>query len=39
VHRYGDEAAWWVKFGIDPTITARALWLKTHPVPQSQAHF
>jgi hypothetical protein len=35
VHRCGDEAAWWVKFGIDPTISARALWLKTHPVPQS----
>ena len=33
VHRCGDEAAWWVKFGIDPTISARALWLKTHPVP------
>jgi hypothetical protein len=34
VHRCADEAAWWVKFGIDPTISARALWLKTHPVPQ-----
>jgi hypothetical protein len=34
VHRCGDEAAWWVKFGIDPAISARALWLKTHPVPQ-----
>ncbi|MFZ2081171.1 MAG: ERF family protein [Xanthobacteraceae bacterium] len=34
VHRCGDEAAWWVKFGIDPTISARALWLKTHPVPR-----
>jgi hypothetical protein len=33
VHRSGDEAAWWVKFGIDPTISARVLWLKTHPVP------
>jgi hypothetical protein len=32
VHRCGDEAAWWVKFGIDPTINARALRLKTHPV-------
>ena len=36
VHRCGDEAAWWAKFGIDPTISARALWLKTHPVPQFQ---
>jgi hypothetical protein len=34
VHRCRDEAAWWVKFGIDPTISARALWLKTHPVPR-----
>jgi hypothetical protein len=40
VHRCGDEAAWWVKFGIDPTISARALWLKTHPVPRpSRADF
>jgi hypothetical protein len=31
VHRYGDEAAWWRKAGIDPGITARALWLATHP--------
>ena len=34
VHRCGDEAAWWVKLGIDPTISARALWLKTHRFPQ-----
>ena len=33
VHRCGDEAAWWNKVGIDPTVTARALWLKTHPLP------
>ena len=33
VHRYGDEAAWWNKVGIDPTATARALWLATHPLP------
>jgi len=32
VHRCSDEAAWWEKVGIDPTITARALWLKTHPL-------
>jgi hypothetical protein len=32
VHRYGDEAAWWQKAGLDPTIAARALWLETHPV-------
>ncbi|MFY9900182.1 MAG: ERF family protein [Xanthobacteraceae bacterium] len=33
VHHCGDEAAWWSTAGIDPTITARALWLKTHPLP------
>jgi hypothetical protein len=33
VHRSGDEAAWWKRAGIDPSITARALWLETHPLP------
>ena len=33
VHRCGDESAWWDKVDIDPTVTARALWLKTHPLP------
>ena len=33
VHRSGDEAAWWGKAGIDPTVAARALWLETHPLP------
>jgi len=33
VHRSGDEAAWWTKAGIDPTVVARALWLETHPLP------
>jgi len=28
----GDEAAWWKKAGIDPTVPARALWLETHPL-------
>jgi hypothetical protein len=32
VHRYGDEAAWWRKIGVDPTVAARALWLETHPL-------
>jgi ERF superfamily len=32
-HRSGDEAAWWNNAGVDPTITARALWLETHPLP------
>jgi ERF superfamily len=32
VHRSGNEAAWWEKAGIDPTLGARALWLETHPL-------
>jgi hypothetical protein len=35
VHRCGDEAVWWEKSGIDPTIAARTLWLQTHPLPQA----
>jgi hypothetical protein len=35
VHHCGDEAAWWNKAGIDPTVTARALWLQTHPLSQA----
>ena len=35
VHRCGDEAAWWNETGIDPTASARALWLRTHPLPPS----
>jgi ERF superfamily len=37
VHHCGDEAAWWQRTGIDPTISARALWLKTHPLPTAPA--
>jgi hypothetical protein len=32
VHRCGDEAAWWQKATLDPTVAARALWLETHPM-------
>jgi hypothetical protein len=32
VHHCGDEASWWEKAGIDPTVSARQLWLKTHPL-------
>jgi ERF superfamily protein len=32
VHRFGDEAAWWQKAGLDPTVAARALWLETRPM-------
>ncbi len=34
-HRSGNEAAWWKNAGVDPTITARALWLETHPLPRT----
>src|SRR6516164_6114931 len=33
VHGCGDETAWWNNMGIDPTGSARALWLKSHPLP------
>jgi hypothetical protein len=33
LHRQVDETIWWMKLGIDPNSTARALWLKTHPLP------
>ena len=36
VHRCGDEAAWWRKTGIDPTLTARLLWLESHPLVMEQ---
>ena len=36
VHHCGNEAEWWKRITIDPTITARALWLKTRPL--SSAH-
>ena len=32
VHRSGNELTWWSKVGIDPSVTARALWLETHPL-------
>ena len=34
VHRCGDETAWWEKAGINPSAAARALWLKTNPLPK-----
>jgi hypothetical protein len=33
LHRSGDEAAWWSRFGIDVLEIARALWLESHPLP------
>ncbi len=35
VHRCGDEAEWWKKAGINPTVPARVLWLKSHPPPKA----
>ena len=32
VHRFGDEAGWWSKTGIDPLSAARTLWTETHPI-------
>ncbi len=37
VHRCGDEAAWWRNAGIDPMVTARALWQDTHPLLLARA--
>jgi len=37
VHHCGDEAAWWNKAGIDPTLCARALWLKNASAARSSA--
>ena len=34
LHRCGDEARWWRDIGIDPAVAARALWLKSHPLPR-----
>ncbi len=38
VHRCGDEPVWWLKVRINPMVKARALWLKTHPLPASPAN-
>jgi len=36
VHRCGDEATWWIKAKVDPKVSARVLWLETHPLPTTQ---
>jgi ERF superfamily len=36
VHRCGDELEWWKNTGIDPTIAARSLWLKSRPLRNRQ---
>jgi hypothetical protein len=37
IHRSSGEAAWWQRTNIDPTVSARALWLQTHPLPSQYA--
>jgi len=32
LHRCGDEGRWWSKAGLDPLMTARAMWLQSHPL-------
>ena len=32
LHCSADEGAWWKRAGCDPTVTARALWLESHPM-------
>jgi hypothetical protein len=36
VHRSGDQAAWWANVAIDPTGSARSLWLRSHPLPAAK---
>ena len=31
IHRCGDEAAWWKRAKIDPSVAARTLWLRSIP--------
>jgi hypothetical protein len=33
VHRCRNEGVWWQRANIDPSASARTLWLKTHPLP------
>jgi hypothetical protein len=37
VHRCGDEPVWWLKMRMNPMTPARALWLKTHPLPNAES--
>jgi hypothetical protein len=32
LHRRGDEKRWWEEVGVNPTVAARTLWLRTHPL-------
>jgi hypothetical protein len=36
LHRSGDERGWWKRAGYDPSVSARALWLETHPLPADE---
>lgn len=35
LHRAGAELAWWNRLGVDPTVTARKLWLQSQPARDS----
>jgi hypothetical protein len=37
LHRCGDEIRWWKKAGVNPTVAARTLWLRTHPLSVREA--
>jgi hypothetical protein len=37
LHRFGDEGSWWERHGIDAAVAARALWLESHPLPETTA--
>jgi hypothetical protein len=36
VHHCGNEAKWWKAAGVDPSVTADALWRETHPLARDQ---
>jgi len=37
VHNCKDEAGWWQRFNIDPSVQARKLWVETRSNPQQQS--
>jgi hypothetical protein len=38
VHRCGNEEAWWNNVDVDPTASARGLWLQTHPTTRDSVN-
>jgi hypothetical protein len=37
LHRYGDEASWWVGVNVDPLPVALELWLRSRSDPATSA--